>query len=157
MWLDPPPHSTDIQSRTTHKRGSSNKSHFYQIPSWRCPWLWLWKQTYYGHSLTLSPFLPGRLSRAMNDCWELCFVPHVRLDEVHTTGTNTNTHSRVTRSLSPGSLGGTASQPSGLYGPPLHGDHPTQQMLPRWASSKQRGGLASPSMSGCSVREHVHN
>lgn len=115
------------------KIGSCNQSYFLlsffisYYHHWRCPWLWLWKQSYYGNSLTPSPFLPGWLLRAKNDCWELCFVTHVCLDGDQTqTTTNTQTVTHITIGYCPTLWGlsrslsyfsETTSQPSGFYGP----------------------------------------
>lgn len=68
-------------------------------------------------------FLPGQLLRAMNDCWELCFVPHVRLDKVHLQR-HRHKHAQPLDLvpyyevlLPKRSLCETTSQPSGLCGP----------------------------------------
>lgn len=78
----------------------------------------LWKQTH------IPLFLPGCLLRTGNDCRELCFVPHVRLDEIH--GAEHNHTKQQHEHTQP--LDGvphpevpptpqSSSQPSGLCGP----------------------------------------
>lgn len=83
----------------------------------------LWKQTH------IPLFLPGCLLRTGNDCRELCFVPHVRLDEIHGAERNhtkqqhehTHNHWMASRTLRsphhPPPPPQSSSQPSGLCGP----------------------------------------
>lgn len=125
----------------------------------------LWKQTH------IPLFLPGCLLRTGNDCRELCFVPHVRLDEIHGAERNhtkqqhehTHNHWMASRTLrSPHPPPPPKLQPTirPLW-TALHQDHPTQQMLPQRASSKKnpspvgqmrRRGLAPLGASGCSLQ-----
>lgn len=98
----------------------------------------LWKQTH------IPLFLPGCLLRTGNDCRELCFVPLVRLDEIHGAERNhTKQQHEHTQPLDGVPHPEVHPSPQKLQPTirplwtTLHQDHPTQQMLPQRASSKK--------------------